>query len=179
MSGSKTPLTQHQKFGIMKAFVALQAVNSVYGSGKNCNTTGKENLAFKAWDKLLQQLETKTGMFSNMTEIQVNEFSVVSMRYHSKLMPEINGHTVWERGMKARRDLTDGLQPSKHGNTLKFITLKPMTTVDVTPKGDEFDLTLEVPSGKTEEDELDRLLLKVIELQIIFEHYFIMNYCQS
>lgn len=163
MSLSKTPLTVNQKVLIMKSFVSLQAVNSVYGSGKTCTTVGKEDQVFKIWDNLLHQLEKKKGMFEDMIEIQENEFPVTIMRHRSKLVPIITGHGVWELGMKARRELTDALQPAKYGKTLKFTTMQPLTNGDVTPKGFEFDISLEVDSGKTEQDELDRLLLKVIK----------------
>ena len=81
---SKAPLTANQRLIIVRSFIAVMAVNAVYGSGKICNTAGKEIAAFKVWDCLLTQMFGKKGIFETITEFQGGEFTLEKIRFRSR-----------------------------------------------------------------------------------------------
>lgn len=134
---SKTPLTKKERLNIWVYILATLSVNSVYGSGKQCTTTGKELLAFQKWVRLVEEFRNKSGTFEDWDYIVANDFTKEELNFRSKKNPVLGAHDVWELGMTSRRDMTNGL--ADFGRVLKFRTQQALTTGGIVPNCGEND----------------------------------------
>lgn len=86
----------------------------------------------------------------------------------------MSAENVWEKGMAARRGISN-LMPT-YSKILKFKVLKPMVTAGEKTVAGDFDVELEQDSGGSDDSELFKLLLKVSKKNFQLVHkYFKSN----
>ena len=105
---------------MLQGFIAFMAVNSVYGSGKQCNKEGKENLALEKYLVLVKSFTEGSGIFKVIEEYQKADFSEDKLRFQKKT-EVMTAEQCWKRGMGVRSDLTKWIP--KYAGLIKFKTL--------------------------------------------------------
>ena len=96
------------------------AVNSIYGSGKQCNKEGKENLALEKYLHLVKSFTEGSGIFKVIEEYRKGDFSEEKLKFQ-KRTEVMTAEQCWKRGMNARADMTRWIP--KYAGLIKFKTL--------------------------------------------------------
>ena len=122
---STKPLTQLQRAKLISTFIAMISVGLVYGSGKQCNTEGKEAMAGKEYKRQAKQFLQKTGTFSDFTESTAGivEKDLTGMKKGEKIWTGFTDKQIWEKGMAGRREVVGPTE--KYAGILKYKIQKP------------------------------------------------------
>lgn len=175
-------ITPVQKFKEIQRFLCFIVVCRVYGSGEICRKLDKFELVHDAFNKELQKLVTKSGMWEDVSEYNEDEYSVDQMRKDPKGQ-NMTGEQIWNLGMTERRKDTD-LCSGPLGKVLKFKTLKPPSDSKSSSASDsmveveeaDFTLVSELASDGTDELALKDFLLKVCSSKKLSSNCYICIY---
>ena len=108
------------------------SVGLVYGSGKQCNTEGKEAMAGKEYKRQAKQFLQKTGTFSDFTEstagivekdLTGTEKSDPNGKKGDKIWTGFTDKQIWDKGMAGRREVVGPTE--KYAGILKYKIQKP------------------------------------------------------
>jgi hypothetical protein len=154
-------ITDIQRYKEFQKVLCFIVVCFVYGSGVICRLEGKYERVHEALNKMLPRFINKTGEFEDWSEYSIDEYTMEQMRSAAKGKP-MTGEQIWNKGMEARRELTEKCS-GPLGKVLKFKTTKPPsdTESDCVVEEADFGLVDELDSGGTEALALAELLLKV------------------
>ena len=68
---------------LLQGFIAFMAVNAIYGSGKQCNKEGKENLAFEKYLHLVKSFTEGSGIFKVIEEYRSGDFTEEKLKFQN------------------------------------------------------------------------------------------------
>ena len=109
--------TDKKKAAVAVRYLAMLAVEKVYGSGKQCNTAGKEAIALAEYLRLAVFLNAKDQPFTDHDEdlfagIDYNSLSGtvkqsknVGAKGTTAVQTAFTAEQIWSKGMECRRDL--------------------------------------------------------------------------
>jgi hypothetical protein len=108
--------TRLQRLKDIQSFLSFIAVNLVYGVKKTCQTAIKEKHAFERYEALIVGFFERKGRWCTFDDVAAGEFTVIELRSHMKAT--LTAHTLWGKGIEARRKMADWI--STYGKILQL-----------------------------------------------------------
>lgn len=165
---SKPEVVLNAKAKWLQAIIIFYCVTRIYESGQQLKEEGKHEQAFILYQAECRRVANKLAFWVHFEELSKNEFSMEQLML-KKGQTIWTPKELWSKGMSTRKDFTAFIARYKSEINPMFSKLKTVSedcTVDPNESDEaaivsEKDIVVEVPSGKSLDISLEKLLLFV------------------